>query len=79
MDLDKLGEMASKTVDSVMHEVSKVVDPNIKEQERLEKERQKEEAVAAFFSSIDLDQEMNYILDVLQNSVATASNFEKGR
>lgn len=78
VDIDKLKEMASKTVDSVKHEVAKAVDPSVKEQERLEKERQKEEAVSAFFSSIDLDQEMNYILDVLQNSVATASNFEKG-
>ena len=78
VDVDKLGEMANKTVNTVKQEVAKAVDPSIKEQERLEKERKKEEAVAAFFSSIDLDQELEYIFGILEKSVASASNFEKG-
>ena len=43
VDVDKLSEMATKTVDSIKHEVVKAIDPTVKEQERLENERIKEQ------------------------------------
>ena len=82
VDTDKLSEMASKTVAPLKSEVAKVVDPSIKEQERLEKERklqeQKEKVINDFLSSIKLDEELDFILAVLEKSGASASNFEKG-
>lgn len=82
VDIDKLSEVASKTVDSVKREITKAVDPSAKEQERLEKEKvlqeQKENAINDFFSSINLDEEIDYIFSVLQASGSSSSNFEKG-
>ena len=96
VDIDKLSEMANKTISSVKHEFAKAVDPAIKEQERLEKEqeqlekekalqeqeeekrREKEKAITDFFSTIELDKELDYIFSVLEKSGATAINFEKG-
>lgn len=89
VDVDKLSEMANKTIASVKYEVAKAVDPSVKGQERLEKEkalqeqeeqkkREKEKAINAFFSSIELDKEIDYIFAILQKSGATASNFERG-
>ena len=81
VDIDKLSEVASKTVDSVKREITKAVDPSAKEQERLEKEKvlqeQKENAINDFFSSINLDEEIDYIFSVLQASGSSSSNFEK--
>ena len=89
VDVDKLSEMANKTIASVKHEVAKAVDPTIMEQERLEKEkalqeqeeqkkREKEELINEFFASINLNEELDYIFAVLEKSGATAINFEKG-
>ena len=89
VDVEKLSEMANKTMASVKSEVAKAIDPSIKEQERLEKEkalqeqeeqkkREKEELVNAFFASINLNEEFEYIFTVLEKSGATAINFEKG-
>lgn len=89
VDVDKLGEMANKTITSVKHEVAKVVDPSVKEQERLEKEKalreqeeqkkqEKEREINDFLSSIDVDKELNYIFTILEKSGVSASNFEKG-
>lgn len=89
VDVDKLSEMASKTVASVKSEVVKAVDPSVKEQERIEKEKalkeqeeqkrlEKEKAINDFMSSIEENQELDYIFAVLEKSGASASNFEKG-
>ena len=89
VDLDKLGEKINKTADSLKQEISKAVDPTVREQERIEKERalqeqreqqrqEKEKAVAAFWESINLEEELDYIFSVLEKSGATKSNFEKG-
>ena len=89
VDVDKLSEMAQKTVASVKSEVAKAVDPSIKEQERLEKEKalqeqreqqrlEKEKAIEAFWESIKLEDELDYIFSILEKSGATKSNYEKG-
>lgn len=89
VDVETLSEMANKTVASVKREVAKAVDPSVKEQERLEKEkalkeqeeqkkREKEKLVNEFFESINLNEELDYIFAVLEKSGATAINFEKG-
>ena len=89
VDVDKLSEMANKTIASVKHEVAKAVDPSVKEQERQEKEkalqeqeeqkrREKERLINDFFASINLNEELEYIFTVLEKSGATAINFEKG-
>lgn len=89
VDVDKLSEMANKTINSVKHEVAKAVDPAIKEQERIEKEkalqeqeeqkrRETENRINEFFASINLDEEFEYIFTILKKSDATAINFEKG-
>ena len=89
VDVEKLSEMANKTIASVKSEVAKVVDPSIKEQERLEKEKalqeqeeqerlEKEKTINDFLSSIEVDKELDYIFTVLEKSGASASNFEKG-
>lgn len=89
VDVEKLSEMANKTMASVKSEVAKTIDPSIKDQERLEKEkalqeqeeqkkREKEKLVNDFFASINLDEELEYIFAVLEKSGATAINFEKG-
>jgi hypothetical protein len=100
VDVDKLEEMANKTVASVKQEVAKAIDPTIKEQERLAKEkelqeqreqkekelqeqreqeeREKEKRINDFFASINLNEEFEYIFNVLEKSSATAVNFEKG-
>lgn len=69
--------------------IAKAVDPAVREQERLEKEKalqeqkeqqriEKEKAIDAFWSSINLDEELDYIFSVLEKNGATANNFEKG-
>ena len=89
VDVEKLGEMANKTIASVKHEVAKAVDPSVKEQERLEKEKalqeqkeqerlEKEKTINDFLSSIEMGKELDYIFTVLEKSGASASNFEKG-
>lgn len=89
VDVDKLSEMANKTVASVKQEVAKAIDPSVKEQERLAKEkalqeqkeqkkREKEKLIDDFFASINLNEEFEYIFTVLGKSGATATNFEKG-
>ncbi len=89
VDVDKLGEMANKTVASVKQEVAKAIDPSIKEQERLAKEKalqeqkeqkriEKEKAIDAFWSSNNLDEALDNIFSVLEKSGATSSNFDKG-
>lgn len=77
-DIDKLSKLATNAVDSIKSEVAKAVDPSIKEKERLEKEKALQEQINAFFSSINLDEEIDYIFSVLKKSGASASNFEKG-
>ena len=39
---------------------------------------EKEKAIEAFWSSNNLDEELDYIFSVLEKNGATASNFEKG-
>ena len=89
VDIDKLSEKVNKTTDSIKQEITKVVDPSVREQERLEKAKalqeqkeqqriEKEKAIEAFWSSNNLDEELDYIFSVLEKSGATASNFEKG-
>ena len=89
VDVDKLSEIANKTVASVKQEVAKASNPSIKEQERLAKEkalqeqkeqkkREKEKLIDDFFASINLNEEFEYIFTVLEKSGATTINFEKG-
>ena len=91
---DKLKEKVNQIVDSdkistIKQEIAKAVDPSVREQERLEKEKalqeekeqkriEKEKAIEAFWSSNNVDKELDYIFSVLEKSSATASNFEKG-
>ena len=89
VDVDKLSEEVNKATDSIKKEVARVTDPSVREQERLEKEKalqeqkeqkriEKEKAIDAFWSSNNLDEELNKIFSVLEKSGATAINFEKG-
>ena len=89
VDVDKLSEKINKTADSLKQEISKAVDPAVREQERAEKEKalqeqreqqrqEKEKAIEAFWESINLEEELDYIFSVLEKSGATKSNFEKG-
>ena len=82
VDVDKLSEMANKTVASVKREVTKAIDPSVKERERLEQEEQKklekEKLLNDFYASINLEEELECIFAVLEKSGATAVNFEKG-
>lgn len=89
VDVDKLSEKVNKATGSIKQEIAKVVDPSVREQERLEKEKElqeqkekqrieREKAIDAFWLSNDLDKELEYIFSVLEKSGATASNFEKG-
>ena len=89
VDIDKLSEKVNKATGSIKQEIAKAVDPSVREQERLEKEKElqeqkeqqrieKEKAIEAFWVSNNLDKELEYIFSVLEKSGATASNFEKG-
>ena len=86
---EKLKEKVIKTIDSVKKEVAKGIDPSIKEQELLAKEKalqeqkeqekqEKEKLINDFFDSINMDEEFEYIFNILEKSSATAINFEKG-
>jgi len=79
---DKLKEKVKETTDSIKKEVAKAVDPSIREQEQLEKEKalqeEKEKAIEAFWESNNLNEELDYIFSILEKSDATVSNFEKG-
>lgn len=89
VDIDKLSEKVNKATGSIKQEIAKAVDPSVREQERLEKEKElqeqkeqkrieKEKAIEAFWSSNNLDESLDNIFSVLEKSAATASNFEKG-
>ena len=89
VDIDKLSEKVNKTTGSIKQEIAKVIDPSVREQERLEREKalqeqkeqqriEKEKAIEAFWTSNNLDETLNSIFTVLEKSDATASNFEKG-
>lgn len=52
-----------------------------KEQKRLQKEKElkeRQEKVREFFESVNIDEELDFILSVLEKNAASAENFEKG-
>ena len=71
---DKLKEKANKTFASVKQEFTKALDPSTKEQEKQDKEK----LINDFFDSINMDEELEYIFNILEKSSITAFNFEKG-
>ena len=72
INVDKLSEKANKTITSVKQTVTRAIDPSVREQERLAREKalqeqkeqekkEKEKLINDFFASINLHEEFEYI------------------